>query len=406
VHGIFGHATQFVSLFALSGLWAFAKGVQGRDTRWLALAGILLGTAPVMKQSGAVFPAFALSWLAWTRWREPGGWQRSAWKELAVLGVSATAPLALTLGLLAGAGVLGSAWRWMFSYAGSYSSMQSVGAGLAALGTRAAAIGAPGAGFLALALAGLLVTDRAGAGSSSLAGRSFLLVLLAFSFLGVLPGLYFRHHYFVAMLSAVSLLCGRAAAEGFRRGARGATVTVVALLVATALAVLSHRELLFAWTPHEISREVYGANPFPESIEVARYIRARSAPGDRIAVLGSEPQIYFYAGRRSATRYLYLYPLLEPNPFGPEMKQELIAEIEAVRPRFLVWVNTPTSWDTRVGAARPVVAWAEAFLASGYELAGRVAIRGPRQTDYAWDDEARRLGPAGASVLLFRRVGP
>jgi hypothetical protein len=53
-----------------------------------------------------------------------------------------------------------------------------------------------------------------------------------------------------------------------------------------------------------------------------------------------------------------------------------------------------------------VVAWAEAFLASGYELAGRVAIRGPRQTDYAWDDEARRLGPAGASVLLFRRVGP
>ena len=88
------------------------------------------------------------------------------------------------------------------------------------------------------------------------------------------------------------------------------------------------------------------------------------------------------------------------------MKQELVAEVEAARPRFVVWVNTSTSWDTRVGAARPVVAWAEAFLDSGYELAGRVAIRGPRQTDYAWDEEARRLGPGGASVLVFRRVVP
>jgi hypothetical protein len=88
------------------------------------------------------------------------------------------------------------------------------------------------------------------------------------------------------------------------------------------------------------------------------------------------------------------------------MKAEMMAEVEAARPAWLVWVNQPASWDTRVGAARPVLEWADRFLALGYVLDGRVAIRGPRQTDYAWGEEARRLGPGGASVLVYRRVAP
>jgi len=402
----FGHANQFVALFAVGGLWAFVVAIQGGSRGWLALAGLLLGAATVMKQSGAVFPAFALAWLAWSNGRRGTGASRRSLGALALLGACSAVPLLVTFALLAGAGVLRDAWVWMFEYARGYSSMQSTAAGLAALGTRAAAIGVPGAGFLALALVGLLL-PRGGPGMpGDERGRGFLVLLLVSSFLGIVPGLYFRHHYFVTMIPVVALAAGRAVAIGVEKGGSRAWVAGAALAGSVALAVILHGDVLFTASPVAISREVYGANPFPESVEVARYVRERSQESDRIAVLGSEPQIPFYAGRQSATRYLYLYPLLEPSPFGPSMKAEMMAEVEAARPAWVIWVNQPASWDTRVGAARPVLEWANRFLGEGYELEGRVSIRGPRQTDYAWGDDARRLGAGGASVLVYRRVAP
>jgi 4-amino-4-deoxy-L-arabinose transferase-like glycosyltransferase len=403
---LFGHANQFVTLFAVGGLLAFVVAIQDGSRRWIAAAGLLLGIAPVMKQSGAVFPAFALTWLGLAGWRAGKGPARRTAGDMAILGAFATVPTLVTVAWLAGAGVLDEAWVWMFEYARSYTSMQSATAGVAVLGTRMAAIGVPAAGILALALVGLLLPDAGSAAGGAERGRGFLALLLGFAFLGIAPGLYFRHHYFVTMVPVVALAFGRATAIGFRRSRPTAMLVGAFAAGAVALAVFLHRDLLFEASPVAISRELYGANPFPESLEVARYIRERSREGDRIAVLGSEPQIPFYAGRQSATRYLYLYPLLEPSPFGPAMKAEMMAEVEAARPAWLVWVNQPASWDTRVGAARPVLEWADRFLALGYVLDGRVAIRGPRQTDYAWGEEARRLGPGGASVLVYRRVAP
>jgi hypothetical protein len=46
------------------------------------------------------------------------------------------------------------------------------------------------------------------------------------------------------------------------------------------------------------------------------YIRDHTQSDDRIAVLGSEPEAYFYARRRAATKYIYTYPLLA-RQFAP-----------------------------------------------------------------------------------------
>jgi len=54
-------------------------------------------------------------------------------------------------------------------------------------------------------------------------------------------------------------------------------------------------------------------------------------PGERIAVLGSEPQIYFYAKRRSATGYIYTYPLMEPQPYSKQMATEFKQEVEGAK---------------------------------------------------------------------------
>jgi hypothetical protein len=41
---------------------------------------------------------------------------------------------------------------------------------------------------------------------------------------------------------------------------------------------------------------------------VASYLKEHTEPEDHLAILGSEPQIYFYSGRKSATGYIYTYP--------------------------------------------------------------------------------------------------
>jgi hypothetical protein len=358
--GPFAHATHFIDLFGVAGLWVLAGALASGSLPAFAAAGLLLGLASL-------------------------------------------AGVAVTLATLAASGVLPLAQRWYLEYPRSYAGMQSLEEGLRMLGIRLGAILPPAAGLLLLALAGLVLPGRGDATRPAPAGRAFLGTLLAFSLAGVSAGLYFRHHYFLLAVPAVALLAGRgvAAIGGVSPGRTAAAVGAAALACGLPLAL--DREVLLELPPLQVSRRIYGANPFPESVEVARYLRAHARPGDRVAVLGSEPQIYFHSGLRAATGYMYLYPLVEPNPLAPAMQEELIREVEEARPAWVVWVGSPTSWDSRVAAARPVVAWAASYLEPAYDLVGRAAILGPDRTEYAWGDDAARLGAGGASVLVLRR---
>ena len=64
----------------------------------------------------------------------------------------------------------------------------------------------------------------------------------------------------------------------------------VIALTAVGMALAQQHAYLFQLSPAAISRLVYGSNPFPEAVEIARYVREHSAPTDRIAVIGSEPR--------------------------------------------------------------------------------------------------------------------
>jgi hypothetical protein len=64
-------------------------------------------------------------------------------------------------------------------------------------------------------------------------------------------------------------------------------------------------------SPADASRIIYPESPFAESIRIAEYLREHTSLSDTIAVLGSEPQIYFYSNRHSATGYIYAYGLME-----------------------------------------------------------------------------------------------
>src|SRR5262249_15439771 len=71
---------------------------------------------------------------------------------------------------------------------------------------------------------------------------------------------------------------------------------VLIFSVAVCQPILAERRFYFQVSVPDACRIAYGSNPFPESIRIAEYLPDHSNPSDTIAILGSEPQIYFYSG--------------------------------------------------------------------------------------------------------------
>jgi hypothetical protein len=154
----------------------------------------------------------------------------------------------------------------------------------------------------------------------------------------------------------------------------------------------------------KVSRLFYGGNPFPESLEIAEYLKQNSSPDDTVAVIGSEPQIYFYSNRRAATSYIYAYPLMEPHPYASQMQQEMISQIEAAKPKFLIFVNVSTSWLTAPSSPTHIFEWFDRFNRQYYDLVGVIDIVAADRTIYRWDQQAASYKPTSDHwVAVYKR---
>ena len=405
------HATHFVVLFALGGILTLLKALDKDRPATFFWSGLLLGLAFTMKQPGAFFIVFALFYLVWTRLRvQPIRWGGLAARSGALIG-GAAIPFALSCFILWRAGVFERFWFWAFRYGHEYATMLSLNVGVQALraeAPRAIGVNWPLWSLGALGLAALII-DKA------LRPRAvFMAALLVLSCCAVSVGMYFRQHYFVMMLPAVALLCGCAVSAAYRliRGTRKlrrlALVPALILLAALAYPVWKQRDFYFRASPTEVARMFYGMNPFPESIEVARYIREHASKADRIAVLGSEPQIYFYTRLHSATGYIYMYPLMEKQKYALQMQEEMIGEIEHVRPRYIVLVGTPDSisWFWMPYSQTRIIKWYPGYIGQHYEIVGLADSVAPDYTVYYWGRDAASEEPtSGEFIAVFERKG-
>jgi hypothetical protein len=403
VLGVFAHATHFVVLFTLAGLLLLLRHLDSGRVATLCSAGICLGLAIAMKQHAILFAGFAALYYGWQVKHQTTSAGQHSLVKWGVLLLSMAVPLLLLAAWLALAGVFPEFWFWTIRYASDYVSSVTFGDGLSRFAGKFMSIVRPQWPFWLLA--------AAGAGVALLRpricrDRLLLFGLLGASFLAICPGFYFREHYFVMLLPPVALLIGAAVAgvesclNQCRQAWLSSVVPCLVLLLAAGYGVQRERSYLLQLTPHQISRAIYGRNPFPESLVVAEYLKERTSPADRIAVLGSEPQIFFYANRLSATGHIYMYGLMEKHRDAEMMQRQMIAEVEASRPEYVMMVNVPTSWLIRPDSTRLVLAWAEGFLAEYYDPAGIVAIA-PDRTAYLLDTNDQFQ--AFPDLQLFRR---
>ncbi len=391
VYGYSAKAEHFIAFLAVAGALTLSHATASGRWPLHFLSGLLLGSTLVVKQHGLFFPAFGLVFLLLNDWRN----RTVAWSRRLVTYGSFSAGAVLPFGIVClmiyQAGVFDKFRFWVFQYALEYVSLVSWEDGLRNFVRNVFGLVHASVPVWLLALLG--VDAMLSWDAKARSRRWFVLAFVAFSFLCACPGWYFTGHYFIQFLPALALCFGMGVSALSRlpagAGARRVQARVLAL---TGLALayqlyLEQAYLLKRPTP-QVVRELSG---LPEAAEIGRYLNEHSAEGDRIAVLGSEPQIYFYANRRGATGYMYMFPLFEEQPLSRLMEAEMIREIDAAQPEFVVFVHMRNSWVWDAPpeqSTRPVFRWYLDRFASRYECVGMIVVD-PGGSRFYWDKDAR-----------------
>jgi hypothetical protein len=404
--GLAAHATHFVMLPVLAGVILLQNLDDHTSAARIFFAGLLVGLAVLMKQTGAAFGLFAAGWILWCEFSSDQRQWRRLVARLAWLALGGLLPFILTCFIIALAGDFHQFWLWTFEYAREHASVITFAQGIKTLVSVVVPLFKAAPGLWGLAVLGLILLFYE---PSLQRWRAFIVGFAVFSCVAVWPG--WRGHYFIQLLPAAGLLVAAAfhGASGFlaRRtfSLPMATLPSLVFAVAAASLLIQWSDIFFLLGPAQASRAVYGTNPFPESVEIGRYLASHSAPGARIVVLGSEPQIYFYSRRRSATGYICTYPLMEPQPHAVEMQKEMIREIEKANPDYVVFVHVKDSWLQYSDSNPLIFDWFGKYQREHLQLAGLVEIAPDGQTQYQWFDQPETNVQTSAEswLAIFKR---
>jgi len=409
-YGLAGHATHFIVLCVCLGTCALLRMEKSRPLLWVIVAGLSFGSAILMKQHAVFFAAGAGAWLLWRVRVE----KAKALRDAVVFSAAAILPLLVTVLGLACAGVWDRFDQWTIQYAREYVSIFPLGAVRGQFTSGFGPVFDDGNWVWPCGLPGIaLVFVSTPFRRAAVFGTGLLLAGLA----ATIPGFYFRGHYFlmlmpgIALLNAVLLRSVAAVIRDYAPVRILRVVTVCLFLLIVGDMAVRNINVWFKYTPGQIGHILYGYNPFPESADIARYLAAHTRPGETIAVLGSEPQIYFLAHRHSATGYIYLYPLTEPQPMAAAMRADFFREIETNRPSYVVYINTLTSWVSTVipGQAGKLIDsidnWWQPYAAQNFQLVGEIDIpQDNRPPQFFWDEQmASRTNTGAATISIFRR---
>jgi hypothetical protein len=190
-------------------------------------------------------------------------------------------------------------------------------------------------------------------------------------------GFYFRPHYFVLGLPAVALLFGIGIRFIFHvfSAASLPLVRYFPPIFVVSIAILgtiaAHWDVLYQFSPKEVTQTVYPLYPFPYSLRIAKIIGEKTSREDRIAIIGNEPEFLFYSHRKSATSFIYIYALGEDQPLAVQFRSEMIRQIESASPQLLVYTSIQPEWYKKPQGWEKLDKWFFDFVQLHYTLTAR-----------------------------------
>ena len=365
VQGFWANAEHFILPFVIGANLLLILGLRKNRIDYILFSAILFGSAVLVKQHGAFFGIFGFAGMLISLWQNKATGKKNYWKYSLAFGGGIVIPLILCFFYLAYAGVLEKFFLWTFAYAKEYTSI------VPTMDIKYNFIGS----FYPIWYFASLIWIIAGVGfiASFLSARfsaayyrqSYILILGMFiaSVIALSIGFYFRPHYFILVLPAVALFFGIGIRYIFHVFSTASSpivryfppIFIVTIAILGTLA--AHWDVFVQFSPAKVTTTRYGQNPFLYSSMIAEIIKEKTSKEDRIAIIGSEPQFLFYSQRRSATSFIYIYSLVEDQPFAEQFRLEMIHQIESTTPRILVYTHILPQWYKKSKGEEEINKW-------------------------------------------------
>ena len=403
--GFFAHATHFICLYSAIGLLFLADYIKSGKMLKVFLFGLMLGMAFLMKQQALYLILFGIVFLFLYLKTEKKQTYREIAGKIFIFTGGVIIPYLLVVLIVLVTGHFHAFWLWTIEYASKY---EATGKSLNDI------MGLFKPTFLAawtnyyylwlLALSGIVVLYWS---AYTHLQKIFVLTYCIASVCTFSSGFYFREHYYITLLPAIGLLTGvfiEFLSKQIRERlnvSKSLNVALLALSVVILFNVYDNRKYYFHYTRNNILFE----GPFSVAEEISNYIRNNTKDSDEIAILGSEPEIYFYANRKAATGYLYTYPLVEDQPYNTIMQEQMIQEIEKKKPAFMIFCNLTTSWLAKKNSPTKIFEWGNSYTHDYYTPVGFADLIGPGTWKVYWngDIKTRNIRPKSTLVILKRK---
>jgi 4-amino-4-deoxy-L-arabinose transferase-like glycosyltransferase len=350
----------FMVLPLTCSLYAFTRALKEDAPAWLLGAGVCGGLAVLTKQVAGLNLAAGGLFVVWYSWKEAG--VRRALLRGVVLCAGFATVLAIALLPFVLTRSLGdffyANWTYNRLYAAELSMSQRFDGEMHGLRFVFVVAGP----LLLLALLGCIAALRDRSRELFL-----LLAWLAATYAGIaLSGRAFPHYY-VSLIPVLALLAGYGVVQ-VRSGQRSTTIYLAVLALSGLLCLSVNAQLYLQPTPEaKHSLRFSGVNPEPQntSPRLAAYVDSVTQPTDLIYNYGRETQLYFYADRRPASRFIYDRPFwLDPPTFDVAMK-----DLQTRKPRLIldsVSARSDPDWE----ATHPPAF--QDLLDSAYEYVGHI----------------------------------
>jgi hypothetical protein len=409
--GMASHATQFLVPAVLGGMLLLGRGLRTNSLPVIFVGGLLFGFSFLIKQQGIPFSAFGAYYVIC---QELKGWREhfsGIARKLSAYALGWFLPFAILCLVEWHAGVFQRFWFWSFTVPGNQWTAWSTAEGNLSIyfhwiqASRDLLFWLAGAGALVAAWWMPLLRPH----------RTIFLAFCAAGFAATTLGLRFNNHYFVMSLPGLSVLIGLGVVE-LNRLLRGRNLPVwvswmpaAAFLAICALFVQTNYAYLAGDSAELVAEKVYLHNPFREAAVMAAYIRANSSADSRVAVLGSEPEIYFLSHRHAATGHVSTYLMVDERPWSHRLQAEMREEILAAEPEYIVLVKNNFSWLNPAAAEADLIDPILRLTHDKYKIVGlAISPASLGSPVYFWGADAGAPHPefpADSSWLgLYRRV--
>ena len=404
--GFAGHATHFVTFFVAMALFFFSNYSKTGNALPVFLMGLSFGMAFLMKQQAVFFLIFGGGLILVQEYSTKSSSKRNGVMLLLIYSAAVFIPYLLVVLLMMVTHNFDNFWFWTYEYARSYTTQLSFADGVYKFKKNFGPIFSEFLLFWLFAFAGmgLLFLSKFNRKQKFLALTFFL-----FAFLSACPGYFFREHYFIPLIPAAALMAGIGidfccTFFAVKLQTKQFTYVPILLLAFIFSLALAAKSVFYITGPTDaVCRVIYPFNPFCEAVSVGEYIHKNSSVNDKIAILGSEPEMLFYADRKSATKYIYTYDLMLKNAYSKKMNQEMIAELELAKPLFVVFCNMKLSWIKTPDSPTDLFVWFYKNIIPNYEMVGLADVVEAQRTNYYWGEEANRKPDSPEFVAVLRR---